>query len=186
MHSEGKRDIPYNGVVTPSKTSKDFSLTTIEEKVDSLFTRDVFLTPEKTAQVQFVPLHRHSRHPIRIKPQKKIVSLLLVFLLLFVVVVAAPFVNISDRSDFMVSISPTTLRTGEYLYVNMTVPILANITSGSCVIDGIETINLSLVDTTPAYQVWQAVWMVHNVSMGEYVATITLIDQENTSYYAEG
>jgi len=70
--------------------------------------------------------------------------------------------------------------------VNVTVPSLANITSGSCVIDGIETINLSLVDTTPAYQVWQAVWMVHNVSMGEYVATITLIDQENTSYYAEG
>ncbi len=50
---------------------------------------------------------------------------------------------------------------------------------------GIETINLSLVDTASANQLWQAVWIVHEVPVGEYIAAITVIDKDNTSYHAE-
>ncbi len=31
---------------------------------------------------------------------------------------------------------------------------------------GIETINLSLIETTSAYQLWQAVWIVHECTSG--------------------
>ena len=105
VHSEGKRDILDAGVVTPSKTYNVFPLTTVEEKVDHLFTTDVISTPEETTQIRSVQMHRRSNYRtmmcietwktvsprikrFRIKPQKKIVSLLLVFILLFVVVVA--------------------------------------------------------------------------------------------------
>jgi len=202
VHSEGKRDILDAGVVTPSKTYNVFPLTTVEEKVDHLFTTDVISTPEKTTQIRSVQMHRRSNYRtmmcietwktvsprikrFRIKPQKKIVSLLLVFLLLFVVVVAAPFVNLPDNSGLLVSISPSTVWTGDCLYVNVTVPSSANITSGTCDVGGIETVNLSLVDTTSADQLWQAIWIVQEVPVGEYVATITVIDEDNTSYYTE-
>jgi hypothetical protein len=64
-------------------------------------------------------------------------------------------------------------------------PSSANITSGTCDMGGIETINLSLVDTASATQLWQAVWIVHEVPVGEYIAAITVIDKDNTSYHAE-
>ncbi len=117
--------------------------------------------------------------------QKKIVSLSLAFLLLFVVVVAAPFVNVPGDSELLVSISPATVWTGDCLYVNVTVPSSANITSGTCDIGGIETVNLSLVDATSADQLWQAIWIVHEVPVGEYVAVITVMDEDNTSYHTE-
>lgn len=115
IHSEGKRGTQYNRVVTLSKAYHVFSETTIEEKVDQLFTTHVISTPEKTTRIQPVQMHRRSNyrnvmwievlqnvsHRIersRIKLQKKIVSLSLVFLLLFVVVVAAPFVNVPGSS----------------------------------------------------------------------------------------
>ena len=202
IHSEEKRDAQYDGVITASKTCNVFSETTIEEKVDQLFTAYVISTPEKTTQVHPVQKHRcstnrnmmwttglrnvsHRIERSRIKLQKKIVSLSLVFLLLFVVVVAAPFVNVPGSSDLVVSISPATVWTGDCLYVNVTVPSSANITSGTCDMGGIETINLSLVDTASANQLWQAVWIVHEVPVGEYIAAITVIDEDNTSYHTE-
>ncbi|HWR64045.1 MAG TPA: hypothetical protein VN365_06570 [Candidatus Thermoplasmatota archaeon] len=202
VHSEGKRDKLDDGVVIPSKTYNFFSLKTVEEKVDHLFTTDVISTPEKTTQIRSVQMHRRSNYRtmmsietwetvsprikrFRIKPQKKIVSLLLVFLLLFVVVVAAPFVNLPDNSGLFVSISPSTVWTGDCLYVNVTVPSAAKIISGTCDMGGIETVNLSLVTTASINQVWQAVWMVHDVSVGDYVTRVTIIDEDNTSNQVE-
>jgi hypothetical protein len=69
--------------------------------------------------------------------------------------------------------------------VNVTVSSSANITSGTCDMGGIETVNLSLVDTASENQLWQAVWIVHDVSVGGYVAAITVIDEDNTSYHTE-
>ncbi|HUT00064.1 MAG TPA: hypothetical protein VMY59_07095 [Candidatus Thermoplasmatota archaeon] len=202
IHSEGKRDIQYDGLVTPSKACNVFAEKTIEEKVDQLFTAHVILTPEKTTRVQPVQKYRRSHYRnmmwtaglqkishriegFRIKLQKKIVSLLLTFLLLFVVVVAAPFANVDNNSELLVSISPAMVWTGDCLYVNVTVPSSANITSGTCDMGGIETINLSLVDTDSVNQLWQAVWIVHEVPVGEYIAAITVIDEDNTSYHTE-
>jgi hypothetical protein len=189
-------------VVTLSKAYHVFSETTIEEKVDQLFTAYVISTPEKTAWVHPVQKHRcstnrnmmwtaglrnisHRIERSRTKLQKKIVSVSLAFLLLFVVVVTAPFVNVPGGSELVVSISPATVRTGDCLYVNVTMSSSANITSGTCDMGGIETINLSLVDTASANQLWQAVWIVHEVPVGEYIAAITVIDKDNTSYHAE-
>ena len=201
IHSEGKRDTHYDGVATSSKACNVFSEKTIEEKVDQLFNAHVIPISEKTTRVQPVQKHRRSNdrnmiwvaglqnvsHRIewsRIRLQKKIVSLLLAFLLLSIVIVAASFVSVPSSSGLLVSISPPTVWTGDCLYVNVTVPSSVNITSGTCDMGGIETVNLSLVDITSINQLWQAVWIVHDVSVGEYVAAITVIDEHNTSNHA--
>lgn len=202
INFKGRQDSQDDGVATPSKASIVFSDKTMDEKTYQLFTTSIIPGPEKTTWVQPVQKNRfsnyrnikwivslqnvnHRREWSRIMSQKKIVSLMLVFILLFVAIGAASFVNIPNSSELLVSISHPTVRIGDCLYVNVTVPSAAKIISGTCDVGGIETVNLSLVKTASINQVWQAVWMVHDMSVGDYVTRVTITDEDNTSNQVE-
>lgn len=119
---------------------------------------------------------------------RKVLSILLSFLLVFVTIVSASILSPQGSSDLevlSVSLVPENVHNGDYMSVNVTVLGSYHICSVMADMGGIETINLLLSDNSSLEQLWQTVWVVHDVDVGEYVATITALDEENTSYRSE-
>jgi len=120
--------------------------------------------------------------------KKKVLSFLLSILLIFVTIVSAPFVSVPDGSSsgvLSVSLDPDHVYNNDTMFVNVSIRGSYNISSVTCDMGGIETIDLSLFNALSTEQLWQAKWVVHDAEVGEHVAIVTATDDENISYYSE-
>ncbi|MBU0497641.1 MAG: DUF2341 domain-containing protein [Candidatus Thermoplasmatota archaeon] len=121
-------------------------------------------------------------------PVKKIVSVLLSLLLVFVTIASASLIQFPEGAngdDLMISLDPDEVRDGDPVFVNVTVPVSFNIGVVTVDFAGIESIDLLLSDNSSLKELWQGVWMIHDVEVGEHVITITAFGEENTSHHAD-
>ena len=111
-------------------------------------------------------------------PIRRVLSVLLSFLLVFAAISFASILSLpvgSDPGVLSVSLDPESIHDGDPLLVNVTVPTSYNIRFVKADFDGIESIDLLLSDNSSTEQLWQGVWVVRDVEIGEYVATITAL-----------
>ena len=111
-------------------------------------------------------------------PIRRVLSVLLSFLLVFAAISFASILSLpvgSDPGVLSVSLDPESIHEGDPLLVNVTVPTSYNIRFVKADFDGIESIDLLLSDNSSTEQLWQGVWVVRDVEIGEYVATITAL-----------
>ena len=118
------------------------------------------------------------------------VPFLVAFLLLslaFIPLITSSDVSIDSNSPVIsgFTLSPDRVVNGDTTFLNVIICDNASILSVTADMGGIETINLLLSDNSSLEQLWQTVWMVHDVEVGEYVTTITAIDKKNASYRSE-
>lgn len=74
---------------------------------------------------------------------------------------------------------------GDLMFINVSVPEYYNVTSVIVDMNGTATLDLSLVDNSSILHLWQAVWVVHNASVGEHFATIRAFDAASNLYSAQ-
>ncbi|MCX6663349.1 MAG: hypothetical protein NTZ75_03800 [Euryarchaeota archaeon] len=67
----------------------------------------------------------------------------------------------------------------------MSVPFSLGISSVVVDMSGLENVVLSLLDNNSYIKLWQAAWVVPDVDSGDYVATITLMNDTNGSFVLE-
>jgi len=116
-------------------------------------------------------------------PVRKILAIVLTFILIFVVIpTSLPYLYGNYSSDVSISLAPRDVHYGDLVFVNATIPASYRIRSVTADMGGIETVELSLIDNSAESQLWQAVWTVHDVKIGEYFATIKATGEDNTSY----
>jgi hypothetical protein len=108
IHSEGKRDTQNERVVIPSQACNDFSVKTTQVPVVQKHRRS------NKRHLMWISSLQNGNHRIeqpRIKIQKKIISLMLAFLLLCMVVIAALCIDTPDSVEPLESISSDTVWT---------------------------------------------------------------------------
>ena len=116
---------------------------------------------------------------------RKVLAIVLTFLLISVTIFyMLPNLYGDFSTDISVSLIPENAYNNDTMFVNVTIPAFYNIGSVAADMGGIESVNLLLFDNTTEEQLWQAVWIVHDVEFGEHVVMITAVDEENTYYYA--
>ncbi|UCF12611.1 MAG: DUF2341 domain-containing protein [Thermoplasmatales archaeon] len=118
---------------------------------------------------------------------RKVISVLLSVLLVFVAITSASILSSQSGSSIdvlSISISPENVYNNDSVFVNVTIPNAYNITSVSADMADVEIIDLLLVDNTTSLHLWQSVWFVHDVTPGEHIVTITGLDMNNTPYSA--
>jgi len=119
-------------------------------------------------------------------PVRKILAVVLTFILIFVVIPASlPYLYGSFDSGVAISLYPENVHNGDSMFVNATISSSYNIHSVTADIGGIETLDLSLIDNSTDQQIWQVVWLAHDVEAGEHTVKISALDQDNKSYGAE-
>jgi hypothetical protein len=121
-------------------------------------------------------------------PVRRVLSVLLSFLLVLIAIASASILSlpvVSDPDILSISIVPESVNDGDPLLVNVTIPISYNIRLVTADFAGIESIDLLLSDNSSLEELWQGVWVAHDVEVGEHVVTITALDEGNTSYHAD-
>jgi hypothetical protein len=115
-------------------------------------------------------------------------QVLTVVLALFVVLAAVPYVLpplFGDfGSDVSISISPDVIFVNDSVFVNVSIPVVYNISSVSADMAGVETIDLMFVDNSSLFDLWSGNWVFHDLLPGEHVVTINAFDVNNTFYSA--
>ena len=91
----------------------------------------------------------------------------------------------SSRSEINVYLTPSNVHENDTMFVNVTVPSSFGIQSATADISGIESLDLSLVDNSSGIELWQTVWVVPVVEVGNHIATVTLVDTNNNSFVSE-
>jgi len=120
-------------------------------------------------------------------PIRRVLSVLLSFLLVFVAIASASILSLpvgSDSDVLSVSLDPESIHDGDPLLVNVTVPTSYNIRFVKADFGGIESIALLLIDNSTDLHVWGGSWFVHGLVPGEHIMTITALDNINGSYVA--
>ena len=91
----------------------------------------------------------------------------------------------SSRSEINVYLTPSNVHENDTMFVNVTVPSSFGIQSATADMSGIESLDLSLVDNSSGIELWQTVWVVPVVEVGNHIATVTLVDTNNNSFVSE-
>jgi len=153
----------------------------------SVVKSNVFTDPNSKAKKEAcVWIHRFFNAVNNHKKERKILSLLLSFLLVFVTfpsVVSSP--HNSGLNAFSVSLVPDSVYNGDLMSINVRVHVSYHIRSVEVDMDGIETITLSVSSDHSSEQLWHRSWLVQDVTPGGYVAAITMIDKKHISHYLE-
>ena len=156
----------------------------IDEKVDRLFIN-------KTLETK-TPIISKRQHKISPKPRKKmqwskiLLPLISIALVLGLILTNLPVFYGGGDFDINISIEPADPVEGDLIFINATIPTQYNITNVSANISGIDTINLTLQNTTDnltSDQFWQGTWLFNNLSAGDHIVNISAVDFLNTSYY---
>jgi hypothetical protein len=119
---------------------------------------------------------------------KRIFSLLVSALFIFVPIVSVSIISSpvnSDQNEIHVSLYPENVHKNDTMFVNVSVPFSLGISSVVVDMGGLEIVVLSLLDNNSYIKLWQAAWVVSDVDSGDYVATITLMNDTNGSFVLE-
>ncbi len=120
-------------------------------------------------------------------PVKRVLSVILSLLLILVAIASASIISLpvdSNPEILNVFVDPEHVYEGDYLTVNVTIPNSYNIYSVTADFAGIVTIDLLLIDNSSSIQLWQSIWVVQDVEVGEHIVTISALGTENTSFQA--
>ena len=119
---------------------------------------------------------------------KRIFSLLVSLFLIFVPIVSISIISSpvnSNQNEIYVSLYPENVYKNDTMFVNVSVPFSLGISSIVADMGGFEIVVLSLLDNNSYIKLWQATWVVPDVDSGDYVATITLMNDTNGSFVLE-
>ncbi len=119
---------------------------------------------------------------------KRIFSFLISVFLIFVPIVSVSIISFpihSDQTQITISLNPEQVHINDAITVTVNVPVSFNVSSAVIDMGGLDSIALLLSDTTSDVQIWQTPWVVPTVNAGEYIATITLINETNESIVFE-
>jgi hypothetical protein len=92
--------------------------------------------------------------------------------------------NDLGEAEVNVSLDPIDVYGNDTMFVNVTVPSSFGIQSAMVDMNGFVSLVLSLVDNSSGIDLWQVVWVVPVLVVGDYVAAVTLIDVNNISFFA--
>jgi len=119
---------------------------------------------------------------------KRIFSLLVSALLIFVPIVSISIISSpvnSNQNEIYISLYPENVHKNDTMFVNVSVPFSLSISSVVVDMSDLEIVVLSLLDNNSYIKLWPAAWVVPDVDSGDYVATITLMNDTNGSFVLE-
>ncbi|EMR74930.1 hypothetical protein MBGDF03_00846, partial [Thermoplasmatales archaeon SCGC AB-540-F20] len=121
-------------------------------------------------------------------PIRRVLSVLLSFLLVFVAIASASILSLpvgSDPGVLSVSLDPSNVYVNDTMFINATIPSYYNTTSVTIDMNGYDKLQLSLIDNSTENYIWKTTWNVTDVEPGNYLATFTAFDKNNTLYSAK-
>jgi len=121
-------------------------------------------------------------------PLRKFLTVLLSVLLVFVTIASASLFSLpvgSDPGVLSVSLDPSSVYVNDSMFINATIPSYYNITSVTIDMNGYDKLQLSLIDNSTENYIWKTTWNVTDVEPGNYLATFTAFDKNNTVYSAK-
>jgi hypothetical protein len=159
----------------------------IENKIDFLLSRK---NTKKLASRPFHDKFFYGKTALKYKGSvvKRVFSLLVSMFLIFVPIVSISIISSPvnpDQNGIYVSLYPENVHKNDTMFVNVSVPFSLNIDSVVVDMGGLETKYLSLLNTTSYINSWQATWVVPDAGSGDYVASITLMNDSNGSFVLE-
>jgi len=107
---------------------------------------------------------------------KRIFSLLVTALLIFMPIVSVSIISSpinSDQNEISASLYPENVHRNDTMVVNVSVPFSLGSSSVVADMGGLETVILSLLENNSYVKMWQASWVVPDVDSDDYVAAIT-------------
>ena len=119
---------------------------------------------------------------------KRIFPFLISIFLIFVPIISVSIISFpipSSQTGISVSLNPEDTHLNETMNVKVNVPICYHVNSVVADMGGLDLITLTISDTSPDIELWESTWVVPRVEDGQYVATITLVNETNDTIVLE-
>jgi len=120
-------------------------------------------------------------------PVRRVLSLLLSLFLILIAIASASIISLPVASNpeiLHATVVPQSVYNGDSLIINVSVENSYNICFVTADFAGIESIDLLLVDNSSSKQLWQGIWSVRDMNIGEHIVTISALDAENITFQA--